>query len=345
MKPVVAITMGDPAGIGPEIAARAAASARVQEAVVPVIVGHLDTLRRAAPDVAGLLTPATPQRFTELPRGLIGVLDLGLPRRPLPWGVLDPEAGEAAVAYVFAAIDHALARRVDAVATAPLNKEAMHAAGHRYPGHTEIFGERTGARHVALMLAADNLRVIHVTCHVSLREAIARLTAERITTVIRLADGACRLLGVARPRIGVAGLNPHNGEHGLFGDEEGRLIEPAVAAARAAGLDATGPVAADIAFYRALNDRIYDIVVAMYHDQGHIPFKMLNFDTGVNITAGLPIIRTSVDHGTAFDIAGRGIAKWDSMAEAILMAGQMARAKTRAEGSHPPAGPGEWEES
>lgn len=333
MRPVVAVTMGDPAGIGPEIAARASASPPVQEAVVPVIFGHLDTLRRAAPDVAGLLAPVTPERLAGVPRGRIGVLDLGLPRRPLPWGVLDPEGGEAAVAYIFAAIEHAMARRVDAVATAPLNKEAMNAAGHRYPGHTEIFGERTGTRDAALMLVADNLRVIHVTAHVSLRDAIARLTVERIVAVIRLADGACRLLRLERPRIGVAGLNPHCGEHGLFGDEEGRIIEPAVAAARAAGLDATGPVAPDTIFYKALNGRTFDIVVAMYHDQGHIPFKTLNFDSGVNITAGLPIIRTSVDHGTAFDIAGRGVARWDSMAEAILVAGRMARVKAEMEGN------------
>ncbi|HEY8370231.1 MAG TPA: 4-hydroxythreonine-4-phosphate dehydrogenase PdxA [Thermodesulfobacteriota bacterium] len=327
MKPVVAITMGDPAGIGPEIAARAAASPAVQAAVRPVIVGHMETLRRAAPEVADRLVPAAADRPGDFPEGRVGVLEVGLPRRPLPWGRLCAEGGEAAVAYVFAAIDHALAARVDAVATAPLNKEAMHLAGYRYPGHTEIFGERTGTPDVALMLAAKNLRVIHVTSHVSLRGAIDALSVPRIVTTVRLADRMCRLLGVARPRVAVAGLNPHNGEHGLFGDEEGRIIEPAVAAARAEGLDAHGPIAPDTVFHKALEFRQYDIVVCMYHDQGHIPFKTLNFDSGVNITAGLPIVRTSVDHGTAFDIAGRGVARPDSMAEAILMAGEMARAR------------------
>jgi 4-phospho-D-threonate 3-dehydrogenase / 4-phospho-D-erythronate 3-dehydrogenase len=219
------------------------------------------------------------------------------------------------------------------VATAPLNKEAMHRAGHKYPGHTEIFGERTGTPDVALMLAARNLRVIHVTSHYSLRTALELLSTPRILTTIRLADRTCRLLGVERPRVAVAGLNPHNGEHGLFGDEEGRLIAPAVAAATAEGLDADGPVAPDTVFYKALDFRRYDIVVCMYHDQGHIPFKLLNFDSGVNVTAGLPIVRTSVDHGTAFDIAGKGIAKWDSMAEAILMAGEMARALAAGRGA------------
>ncbi len=348
LRPVVAITMGDPAGIGPEIAARAAASPQVQAAVVPVVIGRLDTLSRAAPEVAGLFTPVEPPAgfaggapggrpcaapgllAADLPAGRVGVVDLGLPRRPLPWGVLDPEAGEAAVQYVFAAIDLALAGLVDAVATAPLNKAAMHAAGYRYPGHTEIFGERTGARDVALMLVADNLRVLHVTSHYALRDAIAMLTPARIVTAIRLADQACRLLGVRRPRIGVAGLNPHNGENGLFGDEEGRIIAPAVEVARHEGLDVTGPVAPDIVFYKALGGRSFDVVVAMYHDQGHIPFKLLNFDSGVNITAGLPIIRTSVDHGTAFDIAGRGVANWSSMAEAILVAGRMAATRALA---------------
>jgi 4-hydroxythreonine-4-phosphate dehydrogenase len=333
MKPVIAITMGDPSGIGPEIAARASASAEVQRAVTPVIVGHLDTLRRAAPETAVLLHPVTADRLAAVPSGRVGVLDVGLPRRPLPWGELSAEGGESAVAYVFTAIDLALAGRAAAVATAPLNKEAMHRAGHKYPGHTEIFGERTGTPDVALMLAARNLRVIHVTSHYSLRNALELLSTPRILTTIRLADRTCRLLGVDRPRVAVAGLNPHNGEHGLFGDEEGRLIAPAVAAATAEGLDADGPIAPDTVFYKALGFRRYDIVVCMYHDQGHIPFKLLNFDSGVNVTAGLPIIRTSVDHGTAFDIAGKGVAKWDSMAEAILMAGEMARALAAGRGA------------
>jgi 4-hydroxythreonine-4-phosphate dehydrogenase len=338
VRPLVAITMGDPAGIGPEIAARAAAAPEVQRAVTPVIVGHLETLRRAAPEAVPRLEPVAPERLGPLPDGRIGVLEVGLPRRLLPWGELGAEGGEAAVAYVLAAIDLALAGRVAAVATAPLNKEAMHRAGHRYPGHTEIFGERTGAPDVALMLAARNLRVIHVTSHYSLREALDRLTTPRVLTTIRLADRTCRLLGVARPRVAVAGLNPHNGEHGLFGDEEGRIIAPAVEAARAEGLAAEGPIAPDTVFYKALGFRQYDIVVCMYHDQGHIPFKLLNFDSGVNVTAGLPIVRTSVDHGTAFDIAGKGVARWDSMVEAILMAGEMAAALAAGKGAGAPGG-------
>ncbi|HWP34987.1 MAG TPA: 4-hydroxythreonine-4-phosphate dehydrogenase PdxA, partial [Thermodesulfobacteriota bacterium] len=305
------------------------ASAAVQAAVVPIVIGHLPTLRRAAPELADRLLPLEAPR-RELPPGTIGVLDVGLPRRPLAWGVLDAEAGRAAVAYVLAAVDHALAGRLDAVATAPLNKEAMHAAGYRYPGHTELLAERTGARDYALALVSDALRVIHVSTHVPLREAIARVTVERVLTVIRLADRLCRDLEVPAPRIGVAGLNPHAGEHGLFGDEEARAIAPAVAAARAEGLDAAGPLPPDTLFHRAVAGRAFDIVVAMYHDQGHIPFKTLYVDRGVNVTAGLPIVRTSVDHGTAFDIAGRGLARWESMAEAILLAGRMARARAAA---------------
>jgi 4-hydroxythreonine-4-phosphate dehydrogenase len=241
-------------------------------------------------------------------------------------GRLSAAAGRAAVEYVFAACDLALAGAVDAVVTAPLNKEAMHLAGYRYPGHTELLAERTQAKRVSMLLVGPKLRVVHVSTHVSLAEAIRRVTTDRVREVLDLAYHSCQSLGIEHPRIAVAGLNPHAGEGGLFGAEEAAAIAPAIAAARQAGLDVSDPMPPDTVFLRAVKDE-YDIVVAMYHDQGHIPMKLLAFDSGVNVSIGLPIIRTSVDHGTAFDIAGTGKASAESMVAAIDVAVQMARAR------------------
>jgi 4-hydroxythreonine-4-phosphate dehydrogenase len=221
-------------------------------------------------------------------------------------------------------VELALADEVHAIATAPLNKEAMHQAGHRYPGHTELLAELCGVDDYAMMLVGEDLRVIHVSTHVSLREAIERVTPEREGAVIRLADAALRALGCEHPRVAVAGLNPHAGENGLFGPEDAERIAPAVEAAKQDGIDASGPWPADTVFLAARQGR-FDVVVVQYHDQGHIPIKLLGFDTGVNVTVGLPFFRTSVDHGTAFDIAGTGKADAASLKAALELAAELAR--------------------
>jgi 4-phospho-D-threonate 3-dehydrogenase / 4-phospho-D-erythronate 3-dehydrogenase len=244
----------------------------------------------------------------------------------IPVGQVSAPAGRAAVEYVFRACDLAKEGIVDAIVTAPLNKEAMHRAGFNYPGHTELLTERTGARRVSMLLVGPNLRVVHVSTHVSLAEAIRRVQTERVLEVIELAYGSCQALGIPDPRIAVAGLNPHAGESGLFGNQEADEIQPAVAQARARGWRVSDPQPPDTVFLRAVKGE-FDIVVAMYHDQGHIPMKLLAFDSGVNVSIGLPIIRTSVDHGTAFDIAGTGRASEESLLAAVDVAVQMAAAR------------------
>jgi 4-hydroxythreonine-4-phosphate dehydrogenase len=242
----------------------------------------------------------------------------------LPWGREDARAGRGAYEYLCHAIDDALAGRVRALVTAPLHKGALHAAGIDFPGHTEILAQRTGTAEYAMMLANDELRVLLVTIHIALAEVPVALSPEAELRAIRLAHRACRQAGIARPRIAVAGLNPHAGEGGAFGDEETRHIAPAIAAARAAGLDASGPWPGDTVFMRARKGE-FDIVVAQYHDQGLIPVKYLGLDEGVNVTVGLPFVRTSVDHGTAFDIAGHGLADPASLRAAVRMALRMTR--------------------
>jgi 4-hydroxythreonine-4-phosphate dehydrogenase len=225
---------------------------------------------------------------------------------------------------VIKATELALAGKIEAIATAPLNKDALNQAGYHYPGHTEMLADLTGSKDYSLTLIAGKLRVIHVTTHVSMRRAIDLVDRQRVSRIIRLADRFCRYLGVATPRVAVAGFNCHAGENGLFGTEEIEHIRPAIEDACADGIDATGPWPGDTIFYRASRGD-FDVVVAMYHDQGHIPVKMLGFEAGVNTTAGLPIIRTSVDHGTAFDIAGQGRASHGSMVEAVKLAAYLAR--------------------
>jgi 4-hydroxythreonine-4-phosphate dehydrogenase len=242
--------------------------------------------------------------------------------------VLDARAGDAAFRYLEKATHLASAGRVSAIATAPLNKEAMHLAGHRYPGHTEILARLTGTEDYAMMLVTDELKVIHVSTHVSLREAIERVEPERELAVIRLAHGSMQKLGVESPRVAVAGLNPHAGENGLFGTEDAEKIAPAIEEARAEGIDASGPHPPDTVLMRARRG-VFDIVVVQYHDQGHIPVKLMGFDTGVNVTVGLPFFRTSVDHGTAFDIAGTGKADHASLEAALDLARTLAGAEER----------------
>jgi 4-hydroxythreonine-4-phosphate dehydrogenase len=326
--PLVAVTMGDPAGIGPEIVARTFADPGFRDENRALVVGDPAILERAAKLLELPLRVNAiedPEEATFAPES-VDVLAVGELPEDLPFGELDARAGDAAFRYLQRATELANNGRVGAIATAPLNKEAMHLAGHKYPGHTEILAQLTGTEDYAMMLVTDELKVIHVSTHVSLREAIERVRPERELAVIRLAHGSMRKLGVEEPKVAVAGLNPHAGESGLFGTEDAEQIAPAVAAAVEEGIDATGPWPPDTVFMRARRGD-FDIVVVQYHDQGHIPVKLMGFDTGVNVTVGLPFFRTSVDHGTAFDIAGTGKADHASMRAAIDLARQLAAAQ------------------
>jgi 4-phospho-D-threonate 3-dehydrogenase / 4-phospho-D-erythronate 3-dehydrogenase len=327
----IGITMGDPAGIGPEVIVKALTQGPISRQVIPVVIGDVAVLERARgyTQSAARIRPIGSVDEASGRSGEVEILDLkNVDLEKCPTGVLCAAAGRAAVECLFKAIDLARAGTLDAVVTAPLNKEAIHLAGYPYAGHTEIFAERTSSRTYALMLVEGRLRVVHVSTHVPLREAIQQVSKERVLQVIRLAHGAAAAWDLARPRIAVAGLNPHAGEAGLFGHEERQEILPAVTAARAEGIDVIGPLPPDTLFHRAVRGE-FDFVVAMYHDQGHIPVKLRSFGRGVNVTLGLPIVRTSVDHGTAFDIAGRGIASPRSLVEAVRVAVRMARRRTR----------------
>jgi 4-phospho-D-threonate 3-dehydrogenase / 4-phospho-D-erythronate 3-dehydrogenase len=325
-RPLIAITMGDPAGIGAEVSMKALLEPEIYAMCRPLVVGTLGVLEQTR-DVLQSgqhLQPVSCPAEGRYTPGTVDVLNLA-DEHPGPFalGVAAKENGAAAVAYVEKAIALALAGEVDAIATAPLNKEAMRAAGFPYDGHTELLAIKTGTKVYTMMLASGNFRVFHVSTHVSLRGAIERAKKARVLQVIELAYREIERMGVAKPHLAVAGLNPHAGEHGLFGDEEIHEIEPAVEAARARGWDVSGPISPDTVFARAKRGD-FDGVVAMYHDQGHIPFKMTEFDLGVNVTVGLPIIRTSVDHGTAYDIAGKGVADPKNMVQAIALAADMA---------------------
>jgi 4-hydroxythreonine-4-phosphate dehydrogenase len=336
--PLLAITLGDPAGIGPEIVLKALRSAEVYSICRPLVVGDRRMLERAAGSMVGQaplafeLAGADPGLARYEP-GRLTLLDLhNADPQDCPVGQMSAAAGRAAVEYVCSACDLAMAGQAAAVVTAPLNKAAMQLAGFHYAGHTELLAERTHAGKVRMLLVGPKLRVIHVSTHVSLTKAIQLVTRSRVEEVISLANSACRALGVPHPRIAVAGLNPHAGEGGMFGRQDIEHIIPAVEAARAHGLEVSGPLPPDTVFLRAVQGE-FDIVVAMYHDQGHIPMKLLAFDSGVNVSIGLPIIRTSVDHGTAFDIAGRGRARPDSLLAAIQVAVQMVNATRKRAGS------------
>lgn len=333
-QPIIGITMGDPASIGPEITLKVLGRREIYEKCRPIVVGDAGVLRKSL-EIPGI-PPAGIHAVGDISEarfeyGTVDVLDLGLiDTQKLKIGEVSAEAGNAAFRYVEKDIEMALAGEVDATVTNALNKEAMNLAGHRFAGHTEIYAQMTGTEKYAMMLAYENLRVVHVSTHVPLHRACELVRKGRVFDVIRMADQACRALSIEHPRVGVAGLNPHCGENGLFGREEMEEIGPAVELARERGICAEGPVPPDSVFPRARGG-MYDIVVAMYHDQGHIPLKMLGFVydreqkrwksvEGVNITLGLPIIRTSVDHGTAFDQAGKGMASDRSLFNAILYA-------------------------
>ncbi len=329
VKPVIAVTMGDGAGVGPEVVVEAVVDPAVVAASRPLVIGDLGRLQQAA-GLRGVTAQIVPVTGPEDPAfhpsaDRVNVVDLGLLPADLPWGAVSPVAGDAAYRYVERAAELAMAHAVDAICTAPLNKAALHAAGHAFPGHTELLAALTGTGEVSMMLSTPKIKVIHVTTHVGLIDAIARVEPGLVERTIRRGYEAMRGSGVDAPRIGVCAINPHAGENGLFGyGEEAEKIAPGIEAARAAGIDARGPLPADTAFFLASRGD-YDLIVAMYHDQGHAPIKVLGIEAGTNITVGLPVIRTSVDHGTAFDIAGTGTADSRSMVEALHQAAQLAQ--------------------
>jgi 4-hydroxythreonine-4-phosphate dehydrogenase len=340
MKPRIAITLGDPAGIGPEIVAKAWTVPEVHNRCRPLAVGRPEILRRAVHLLgigAEVLAVQSPEEVESSP-SRIPCLVAGPPEAAeAPPGTISAVAGEAAFAAVVAAAQLALAGRVDAVTTAPLHKEALHRAGHFYPGHTELLAEFCGVRDFAMMLylgpgdalvSADGLAVVHVTLHTALRNVFSELNEDGVLAKARLGHQFMGPLKGSRPRIGICALNPHGGEGGLFGDEEQRIIQPAIQRGRAEGLDLEGPLPADTLMARA-RDGEFDAVVAMYHDQGHIALKLLGMHRAVNVTLGLPIVRTSVAHGTAFDIAWQGKARVSSMVEALRVAARLAESRVQ----------------
>ncbi|TXL64779.1 4-hydroxythreonine-4-phosphate dehydrogenase PdxA [Zeimonas arvi] len=330
-RPVIAITMGDAAGVGPEIIMKALARPEVHARLRPVVVGDARRLEAAGKrvgsrlrvrridDSRGIAVPPEPDT--------VDCIDLGLIPDGLPFGQLSAAAGEGAFRFIERAAKLAAAGQVDAICTAPLNKEALHAAGHKYPGHTELLARLTGTDEVSMLLMAPKLRVIHVTTHIGLLDAVERIEPGLVERTIARGRELLVRAGIANPRIAVCGINPHAGENGLFGrGEEEAKIEPAVAACQARGWAVQGPLPADTLFYRATRGD-FDLVVAMYHDQGHGPVKVLGLEAGVNVTVGLPFVRTSVDHGTAFDIAGTGRADDQSLVEALMQAVELAPRK------------------
>ena len=324
----LAITMGDPAGIGPEISVRAMTGPEAGDAL---IIGTRAAVERAVALVAPgwqVQRVAGPQDRPASPRH-IRVLQAGADVAAPAYGEVSAHAGQAAADAILRGIELARGGHVAGLVTAPIHKEALSAAGIGFPGHTEMLAHHGGARRVAMMLANDEIRTVLVTIHVALRDAIAQADFDAQMSAIRLAHEGCRAFGIAHPRVAVAGLNPHAGEGGLFGREEIEIIAPAIAAARAEGIDASGPWPGDTVFMAARTGK-FDVVVAQYHDQGLIPVKYLGLDKGVNVTLGLPFVRTSPDHGTAFDIAGQGIASPDSLIAALRMARQLARARETA---------------
>ncbi|MDQ0618333.1 4-hydroxythreonine-4-phosphate dehydrogenase PdxA [Arthrobacter globiformis] len=324
--PYVAVTMGDGAGVGPEVVVAAVLDPQSNAECRPVVIGDALRLRQAA-DILGVEADIRSIENVEdavFTPGRVNVIDLALLPEDLPWGQLSPVAGHAAYEYIRVASELAMAGKVQAICTAPLNKEALHSAGHIFPGHTELLAHLTGTKEVSMMLSTPKIRVIHVTTHIGLVDAIRKINPDLVERTIRRGHDALVRAGIPNPKIGVCAINPHAGENGLFGQgEEAEKIEPGVKAAQADGINAVGPLPADTLFFLAGRGD-YDLVVAMYHDQGHGPVKVLGIEAGVNITVGLPVIRTSVDHGTAFDIAGKAIADSRSMVEALHQAAEMA---------------------
>jgi len=338
MKPIIAITMGDPAGIGPEIVVKSLSKKEVYDCCQPLVTGDANVMRWAVKQMNADLKvhPIADVKEALFEVGTIDVFDLNcIDMSTFQPGVVQIQCGHAAFISVVKAIELAMENKVDATVTAPLNKEALHKAGHNFDGHTEIYAHYTNTPKYAMLLADDYLRVIHVSTHVSLREACDRVKKERIIEVTELITDACQQFGIENPKIGIAGLNPHASENGLFGWEEEKEIIPAVKELQQRGFNVEGPVPPDSLFAKAKCGK-YDGCVAMYHDQGHIPIKVIGFEwnketgkmeatKGVNITLGLPIIRVSVDHGTAFDVAGKGVASPEALLLSIEYATKMAK--------------------
>ena len=324
-KPLLAITMGDPAGAGPEIVVKALDSLEVRPICRGLVVGDAGVMRAAAKLVGVPMEIHAVSAPDEMRTGdrVLNVLDLkDVDLSTLVRGRVSAAAGKAAYDAIEKGTILTLERATDAIVTSALNKDALNQAGYHFPGHTQILAHLCGVRDAVMMLTADNLRIVHVSTHVSLRDACDLVTKERILRVMQLGVEAARSMGVDNPRVVVPGLNPHSGEGGLFGTEEITHIIPAIEEAKALGIDVRGPLPPDTAFLRAFRGE-FDLVVAMYHDQGHIPIKMVGFEKGVNVTLGLPIIRTSVDHGTVFGKAGKGTADPTSMIEALKVATTM----------------------
>jgi 4-hydroxythreonine-4-phosphate dehydrogenase len=336
-RPILAVTLGDPVGIGPEITARVLAEPEATSTARPLAVGDAAVLERAV-EVCGLDVKINPVRSASEARftpGVIDILDLGIAPGDLPWGVVDGTAGRSAVAAIEAATKAALDGAVDAVVTSPINKEAIWAAGSKHLGHTEMLGELTGSDRFNTMFWVRGLKIFFATRHLSLRQALDQITAPNVEHSIREACTALEVFGSGEPTLAVAALNPHGGENGKFGDEETVAIAPAVQRAQADGLDVVGPIPADSVFHQGLEGR-YDGVLSLYHDQGHIASKTVDFHGTVSVTVGLPILRTSVDHGTAFDIAGTGQADPGTMRAAFRAAVDLAPFSGRLREVYPP---------
>lgn len=316
--------MGDAAGIGPEIIIKALSDTEIYEICRPIVIGDTKILRKVTKLIYSTVTIHSIEDVNEakFSNGIVNCINLDLLPEDLQFGKVSPLAGDAAFQYIRKSVELAVQGEIEAICTAPLNKEALAKGGHPYPGHTEILAELTNTSEYSMMLSSPNLKVIHLTTHVGLKEAIDLITPERTETVIRLAHNVLKASSNKNPKIAVSGINPHAGENGLFGEgEEEKKLIPAIGKLQSEGIDVTGPYPADTLFYRAYRGD-FDIVIACYHDQGHIPLKLMGFEDGVNITVGLNhgVIRTSVDHGTAFDIAGKNIADSRSMISAIKSA-------------------------
>ena len=327
-KPIIAVTMGDPSGIGPEIIAAALADPAITELCRPLVLGDRAAIERGIAVAGTKLTIVSAPGLLPPAQAAPGTLYLrelsALKPEEMVYGRPGPAGGDACYRYICEAARLCMDGTAAAMATAPINKESLNRAGHRFPGHTELLAELTGGHEVVMMLAGERLRVTLVTIHEALSRVPELVTFDRVLSTIRITHDSLSRWFCPAPRLAVLALNPHCGEGGMFGDEEARVIAPAVAAARAEGIDAVGPLSADTLFHFASQGG-YDAVVCMYHDQGLIPLKLLHFDDGVNVTLGLPIIRTSVDHGTAYDLAGTGRASAASMKAALVMAARMAQ--------------------
>ncbi|MCI5109453.1 MAG: 4-hydroxythreonine-4-phosphate dehydrogenase PdxA [Marivita sp.] len=322
MNAPIVITMGDPSGVGAEVTVKALASCDAALRAQTVVIGDRDTLQRAITQSNVSLPLLEPKDEGDGIRVDHVAVD-GLPGK---FGVLSPACGEASFRYIERAVQKTMAGEAACIVTAPINKEALNAAGHHYDGHTGMLAHLTGSRSSWMLLASERLNVVHVSTHVSLKDAIGRATTERVLETIRTGHRHLIRMGLESPRIAVAGINPHCGENGLFGTEDDDHIAPAVAKAKAEGVNVVGPISADTVYHRAYQGA-FDLVIAQYHDQGHIPIKLVAFDTAVNVSLGLPIDRCSVDHGTAFDIAGTGKANHENMICALDYGAKLAAAK------------------